>query len=52
VVAAKADTLINAVFNAELRFLVETFEAAEGSGNQNFRGSCPLKWFCCPMPDL
>lgn len=37
VVAAKADTSINALFNAELRHLVETFEAAERSGNQNFR---------------
>ncbi|MBS4098516.1 MAG: hypothetical protein KGZ83_16965 [Sulfuricella sp.] len=37
VVAAKADTSINALFNAELRYLVETFEAAETSGNQNFR---------------
>lgn len=36
VVAAKADTSINALFNAELRYLVETFEAAESSGNQNF----------------
>ncbi|WP_291325281.1 MULTISPECIES: hypothetical protein [unclassified Acidovorax] len=37
VIAAKADTSINALFNAELRYLVETFEAAEISGNQNFR---------------
>jgi hypothetical protein len=37
VVAAKADTSINALFNAELRYLVETFEAAEAAGNQNFR---------------
>jgi hypothetical protein len=37
VVAAKADTSINALFNAELRYLVETFEAAESAGNQNFR---------------
>lgn len=37
VIAAKADTSINALFNAELRYLVETFEAAEASGNQNFR---------------
>ena len=28
VIAAKADTSINALFNAELRYLVETFEAA------------------------
>ena len=37
VIAAKSDTSINALFNAELRYLVETFEAAEHGGNQNFR---------------
>lgn len=37
VIAAKSDTSINALFNAELRYLVETFEAAESSGNQNFK---------------
>ena len=37
IVAAKADTSINALFNAELRHLVETYEAGESSGNQNFR---------------
>lgn len=37
IVAAKADTSVNALFNAELRHLVETFEAAEASGNQNYR---------------
>lgn len=37
IVAAKSDTSINALFNAELRYLVETFEAAENGGNQNFR---------------
>ena len=37
VIAAKTDTSVNALFNAELRHLVETFEAAEFSGNQNFR---------------
>ncbi len=37
VVAAKADTSINALFNAELRYLVETFEAAESARNQNYR---------------
>lgn len=36
-IAAKTDTSINALFNAELRFLVETFEAAEAGGNRNFR---------------
>lgn len=37
VIAAKSETSINALFNAELRYLVETFEAAEISGNQNFQ---------------
>ena len=37
VIAAKTDTSVNALFNAELRHLVETFEAAEITGNQNFR---------------
>ncbi len=37
VIAAKSDTSINALFNAELRHLVETFEASEASGNQNFK---------------
>ena len=37
VIAAKSDTSVNAIFNAELRYLVETFEAAETAGNQNFR---------------
>ncbi len=37
VVAAKADTSVNALFNAELRYLVETFESAEQSGNHNYR---------------
>jgi hypothetical protein len=37
VIAAKSDTSINALFNAELRHLVDTFEAAERSGNQNFK---------------
>ncbi|MDH4395227.1 MAG: hypothetical protein QE278_06090 [Limnobacter sp.] len=36
VIAAKADTSINALFNAELRYLVETYEAAERSGNHNY----------------
>jgi hypothetical protein len=36
VIAAKSDTSINALFNAELRYLVETFEASESAGNQNF----------------
>ena len=37
IIAAKSDTSVNALFNAELRHLVETFEAAETGGNQNFR---------------
>jgi hypothetical protein len=36
VIAAKSDTSVNALFNAELRHLVETYEAAHASGNQNF----------------
>lgn len=36
-IAAKSETSINALFNAELRYLVETFEASEASGNQNFK---------------
>ncbi|MDP2878029.1 MAG: hypothetical protein Q8N74_00670 [Sulfuricella sp.] len=37
IIAAKTDTSVNALFNAELRYLVETFEAAEATGNQNYR---------------
>jgi len=37
IIAAKSDTSVNALFNAELKYLVETFEAAEASNNQNFR---------------
>lgn len=37
IIAAKNDTSVNALFNAELRYLVETFESAENTGNQNFR---------------
>jgi hypothetical protein len=37
ILAAKSDTSVNALFNAELRYLVETFEAAEAGNNQNFR---------------
>lgn len=37
IIAAKTDTSVNALFNAELRHLVDTFEAAESSNNQNFR---------------
>lgn len=37
VMAAKSDTSVNALFNAELRHLVETFESAEASNNHNFK---------------
>lgn len=37
IIAAKNDTSINALFNAELRYLVETFETAEKSENQNYK---------------
>jgi len=37
ILAAKSETSVNALFNAELRYLVETFEAAEAGSNQNFR---------------
>lgn len=37
VIAAKTDTSINALFNAELRYLVETFDAADHGDNQNFK---------------
>jgi hypothetical protein len=37
VIAAKTNTSVNALFNAELRYLVETFEASESVGNQNFK---------------
>lgn len=36
VIAAQSDTSVNALFNAELRHLVETYEAAQSAGNQNF----------------
>ena len=37
VIAAKTDTSVNALFNAELRYLVETFEAAESADNHNYK---------------
>lgn len=37
IIAAKSDTSVNALFNAELRYLVETFEAAEAGRNHNFK---------------
>jgi hypothetical protein len=36
VVAAKTDTSVNALFNAQLRYLVETFEHAESGQNANY----------------
>jgi len=36
IIAAKFDTSINALFNAELRYLVETYESAEAAVNNNF----------------
>ena len=37
VIAAKSETSVNALFNAELRYLVETYEAAERQGNENYK---------------
>jgi hypothetical protein len=36
ILAEKSGTSVNALFNGELRYLVETFEAVEASGNANF----------------
>jgi hypothetical protein len=36
VVAAKSNTSVNALFNAQLRYLVETFEDAESQRNANY----------------
>jgi len=36
VVAAKNETSVNALFNAQLRYLVETFEGAESQRNANY----------------
>jgi hypothetical protein len=36
IVAAKNGTSVNALFNAQLRYLVETFEAAETGQNANY----------------
>ena len=41
IIAAKSETSVNALFNAELRYLVETFEAAEASEKQ-LNGSRPM----------
>ena len=37
ILAARTNTSVNALLNAELRYLVETFEAAEAGSNQNFK---------------
>ncbi len=37
VIAAKNETSVNALFNAQLRYLVDTYEASERSGNQNYQ---------------
>jgi hypothetical protein len=37
IIAAKSETSVNALFNAELRYLVDTYETGEASGNQNFK---------------
>ena len=36
VIAAKRDTSVDALLNAELRHIVETCEASRSTGNQNF----------------
>lgn len=36
IVAAKANTSVNALFNAQLSYLVETFEVAETAHNDNY----------------
>jgi len=36
VIAAKSDTSVNALFNAQLRYLVETFESGESRRNANY----------------
>lgn len=37
VMAAKFNTSVNALLNAELRYLMETIETVDRSGHQNFR---------------
>jgi len=37
VIAAKTETSVNALFNAELRYLVETYDAAEAAENENYK---------------
>lgn len=36
IIAASNDTSVNALFNAQLRYLVETFEKASAYGNDNY----------------
>ena len=36
VIAARSDTSVNALFNAQLRYLVETFESADVGRNANY----------------
>ena len=36
IVAAKSDTSVNALLNAQLRYLVETYEAGEVARNKNY----------------
>lgn len=43
VVAAKNETSVNALFNLQLRYLVETFEAGETTHNENYAS---LLGFC------
>ena len=37
IIAAKRETSVNTLFNNELRYLVDAFETAEHSGNQNYQ---------------
>ncbi|GHU18468.1 hypothetical protein FACS189475_04000 [Betaproteobacteria bacterium] len=36
IVAAQNDTSVNALFNVQLRYLVETFESADARQNSNY----------------
>ena len=36
IIAAKTDTSVNALLNAQLRYIVETFEAGETQHNDNY----------------
>ena len=44
VVAAKADTSVNALFNSELRYLVETYEAAEKAELKTLQACSIFLW--------